>query len=322
VRKFTFILAVLVLFFGSGMAQGVPPGYDAASFARVGTGVRAQAMGGAFSAVAQGPTAAYWNPAGLANLVGFQVEGMYTDWLGVGIELQYLSVAGVPPIGKKRPKLELEGHPLIFGLSWMSVHVADIPWWEEEGSYGTFDTWSHLVIASAAWQLEQTPFVSLGFNVKLYHDRILEGRSFGIGYDVGLLWKQRLFNVPFSFAFVTTDLGNSKIRWYGTTGEPVNYVPWLVRIGAAAELLEGLGIVAGSYEWGVTRPRFEQLRLGAEIYLEWLALRFGYNWLLADPAGNWTMGAGIAPWDWLCLDYAFLPGKLGNTHLVALRLVF
>lgn len=320
-RKLAFVLAISTLIFGGGMAQ-VPPGYDAASFARVGMGARAQAMGGAFTAIAQGPIAGYWNPAGLIGLADFQAEGMYTDWLGAGIDLQYISLAGYPPLGEERPTLELEGRPLVFGLSWLSVHVADIPWWEEEGGYGTFDAWSHLMISSVAWQLEQSPSISIGFNVKLYHDQILEGKSLGIGYDVGFLWRQRLFEVPVSFAFVTTDVGNTEVQWHGTTGEPVNYVPWLARVGAAAELWDGMALVAVSYEWGVDRPRFERLRLGAELSLEWLALRAGYDWLIADPSGRWTMGVGISPWDWLSLDYAFLPGKLGDTHLLALKVAF
>ena len=320
-RKLAFVLVISTLIFGGGMAQ-VPPGYDAASFARVGMGARAQAMGGAFTAIAQGPIAGYWNPAGLIGLADFQAEGMYTDWLGAGIDLQYISLAGYPPLGEERPTLELEGRPLVFGLSWLSVHVADIPWWEEEGGYGTFDAWSHLMIASVSWQLEQSPSISIGFNVKLYHDQILEGKSLGIGYDVGFLWRQRLFEVPVSFAFVTTDVGNTEVQWYGTTGEPVNYVPWLARVGAAAELWDGMALVAVSYEWGVDRPRFERLRLGAELSLEWLALRAGYDWLIADPSGRWTMGVGISPWDWLSLDYAFLPGKLGDTHLLALKVAF
>jgi len=119
------ILALSVVAFG--VAQAVPPGYDAASFARVGMGVRAQAMGGAFCAIAQGPTGGYWNPAGLACLQGFQAEGMYTDWLGAGIDLQYISLAGYPSIGEKRPTLSLEGRPVKFAASWVSVRVADIP---------------------------------------------------------------------------------------------------------------------------------------------------------------------------------------------------
>ncbi|MEI6503897.1 MAG: type VI secretion system contractile sheath large subunit, partial [Armatimonadota bacterium] len=37
-----------------------------------GLGARAMGMGGAFTAVADGPTAVYWNPAGLANSHGFR----------------------------------------------------------------------------------------------------------------------------------------------------------------------------------------------------------------------------------------------------------
>lgn len=313
------ILALSVV--ASCVAQAVPPGYDAASFARVGMGVRAQAMGGAFCAIAQGPTGGYWNPAGLAYLQGFQAEGMYTDWLGAGIDIQYISLAGYPPIGEKRPTILLKGRPVKFAATWVSVRVADIPWWEE-GGYGTFDAWSHLVIGTCAWELSQNPSVSIGANVEFYHDSILEGKSFGLGWDVGVLWHTQLFDFPASLAFVTTDVGDSKIKWYGTTGEPVNYVPWLARFGLSIETWERQALVGFSYEWGVRRPRFERLRAGLELTFGWLALRAGYDWLLVEPGGRWTAGVGISPWDWLTIDCAFLPGGLGDTYLIAFQMRF
>jgi len=45
-------------------------------FLRMGVGARALGMGGAFTAIADDPSAAYWNPSGLAQIHNFQFEFM------------------------------------------------------------------------------------------------------------------------------------------------------------------------------------------------------------------------------------------------------
>lgn len=319
-----------------GLAQRVPPGFDAASFARLGLGARAMSMAGAYVAVAEGAVAGYWNPAGLATLSEFQVEGMYTNWLGADIHYQYISIGGFPMIGEQRPTLHLGDHPVTFGLTWLSVGVTGIPWWDEEGGYGTFDAWSHLMILSVAVPVSQTPFLAIGGSLKLYHDRVLEGQSLGWGGDIGVLWRTQVGGVPLQLGVCTTDLGGTKVRWYGTTGEPENYVPWIMRVGLAADfpVWEGYLGCAVSYEWGLDRPRFDQVRVGSEMRLGWLALRAGWDqplWQEPKPSpdsgferapGRWCAGIGISPWEGMTLDYAFLPSKLGDSHLVALRVSF
>lgn len=321
-KKLAPLVLLLILSAASNGLTATPPGFDAASFARLGMGVRAQAMGGAFVAVAQGATAGYWNPAGLASLTKFEAEMMYTDWFGLGINFQYISIAGYP--SEISSALKFQDRAIQFGLSWLSVHIGDIPWWEEERAMDTFDAWSHLVIASFGWQLEQSPSISFGTNLKLYHDRMLEGKSFGIGADIGILWHQTLFGVPITVGLVTSDLGNTKIKWYGTTGEPINYVPWIMRVGIAAQILNGAMTISTSYEWGVTRPRFERLRGGVELVLGVFAVRAGYNCSLSSSlgTGSWTFGIGISPSNWLALEYALLPSQLGDSHLLAIRLLF
>ncbi len=304
----------------AGLAQGVPPGVDAASFARIGLGVRALGMAGAYVAVAEGPAAGYWNPAGLSGLVDFQTEGMYTNWLGADIHFRSLGLAGSPPLGDPRPALVIRGVPATLALNWLMVRVADIPWVEEDGAAGVFDAWSHLVSLSLAFPLSSE--LSLGVSAKIYHDRILEGQSLGVGLDVGLLWHTEVTGVPMRVGVSTTNLGGTKVRWYGTTGEPENFVPWLIRVGAAAELLDGMVLLSGSFERGLDRPRFERIRAGVEVRLEWLALRAGWDQPLFGEAGSWSVGLGVTPWPWATLEYAILPRLLGTSHLISLKLAF
>lgn len=328
--KTTLGILVILIYGLSGLAQEVPPGYGTS--VPLDVGIRALGMGGAYVAIAEGPTASYWNPAGLSGLTDFQVEGMYTDWLGLGINYQYVSIAGYPPFGGWRPALGLGGYPLTLGLCWFSVNVTDIPWWEGSES-GTFSTWSHVAILSTAVSLSQAPSISVGANVKVYHDRILEGQSLGVGYDLGFLWRAQVGGIPVQLGLSTTDLGGTTVHWSGTTGEPETYVPWLVRVGVASHLWQDTVILTASYEWGVDQPRFERVRVGGEVRLAWLSLRAGWDqplWLEPTPdgeeweraRGQWTAGAGIAPWEGMAVEYSFLPGALGDTHLFGLRLGF
>lgn len=319
-RAYLFALVV-----GAALAVGgqeVPPGYDAASFARIGVGVGPLGMAGAVVAACSGPTALYWNPAGLASLGDFVAEGMYTNWMGAGIHFQYLLLAGYPPLGATRPTLLLGETPVQFGLGWVSVVIPDIPYVDELGNTGTFSAVSHLVLGGLGLAVPRWPGLSLGLVVKLYHDRILEGLSFGAGLDVGLRWRGEVRGVPLALGLSTTDIGESQIRWYGTTGQPVNYVPWLARVGAAVWLWEERVLLGASYEWGLRRPRFERLRLGAEFSLAWVSIRVGYDWLLEEPQGRWRAGLGLRPLEWMSVDYAFVPAALGESHLLAFQVRF
>lgn len=321
-KKFGLSAMVVCAAVGFLVAQEVPPGYDAASFARIGVGVGPLGMAGAVVAAPPASTAAYWNPAGLADLQAFVVEGMYTNWMGAGIHYQYIVAAGYPPLGETRPVLRLGDTPLGFGLGWISVVIPDIPYVDEEGRTGVFSASSHLMLGAVGLALPRWPGLSLGVAVKLYHDRILEGQSFGVGVDVGLRWRGELLGFPVALGLGTTDVGDTAVRWYGTLGEPVNYVPWLARVGLATWLWEERVCLGASYEWGLRRPRFERLRMGLEVSLAWASLRAGYDWLLAEPQGRWRVGLGLRPLEWMSVDYAFVPAALGDSHLLAFQVRF
>lgn len=237
---------------------------------RYGIGGWPLALGGAYVALAEGPTTGYWNPAGLTLLQNLAVEGMYTNWLGAGIHYQHLGLAGYPPMGETRPILRLGETALTFALNRLSVMVPDIPWIEEGGAAGTFTAWSHLFLLSVGWPLSET--LALGLTLKVYHDRILEGASLGVGFDLGLFWETWVAIRKLRVGLVTTDVGSSRIQWYGTTGESVNYVAWLLRAGASLLLWEERLVLAVPGECGLDRPRFEQVRLGAGAQVDFLFL--------------------------------------------------
>lgn len=72
-------------------------GTVAAPFLNISQGARATAMGSAFVAVADDPTAVFWNPAGVARLRqnGFAVD--HTQWIA---DLKYNFIAGSINLGR------------------------------------------------------------------------------------------------------------------------------------------------------------------------------------------------------------------------------
>jgi len=83
-RALALALLALMTAHGSALAEGgfgsQREGTSSATFLRIGLGARAQGMGGTFVAVADDPSAIYWNPAGLASLQSREVQASHVDW--------------------------------------------------------------------------------------------------------------------------------------------------------------------------------------------------------------------------------------------------
>lgn len=90
-KKFIFSLIVLTAF---PMASfGFRLGGCSAPFLEIGGGTRALALGGAYSAFAEGVEAIYWNPAGIAKLHNMGVDFTYSNLFpGSGISANNIAV--------------------------------------------------------------------------------------------------------------------------------------------------------------------------------------------------------------------------------------
>ena len=241
---------------------------------------------------------------------------MYADWLGAGIRYQYVS-AGVP-IGQS-----LEGlSDLVIGATLVNTSVLDIPMWDEEGGYSTFNANSYMGMVSASALVAQSPSVSIGMNVKVYHDRILDGFSLGVGVDLGIWSTFRIAGESVQVGIAMRDVGRTRIAWHHTAGEPVNFVPWITQLGVSWPAFDSLIKCAASYEWALDRPQFNRLRAGAELTVGWIQLRLGWNELLAEGQVQWTFGVGLAGWKWMSIDYTLWPTKIGVSHLIGIEILF
>ncbi len=110
-------LVALLLSAGSARAVQTQVGTTSAEFLRLGAGARSLGMGEAYTAVADGPDAIYWNPAGLALMRSAELTytrselpaGEHHDFMAVGVPVSWL--AGTVAVAVTR--LSGDSQPLV-----------------------------------------------------------------------------------------------------------------------------------------------------------------------------------------------------------------
>lgn len=145
---------------------------DLFPWVRMGLGAKAMAMGGTGTAYMDNITAAYWNPAGLANVKRAEFAMMYTDMgmdrmqnfaaLGTGFKFGYVA------------------------LSWINASVKDIRGTNSEGNFtGDFNYNDHSVALSLGLGPGKFKF---GLSAKMYMSKLDDDELSGFGSDLGVLW--------------------------------------------------------------------------------------------------------------------------------------
>jgi hypothetical protein len=232
-----------------------------AGFVETETGARAMGMGGAFVAVADDATALHWNPAGLADLGGFQVFGMRTSVYDVEGMSEDAAVAAW---GNGRRG---------FGLGWART--------------GAEDLYNEDTITAGAGFAVPVDGLRVGLAVKrlsvdapgydYYNDpNFDEGGDAGFAADVGCLYRRPVWSVGAVFR----NIGEPELQLIETTEDP-DPVYSEFRLGGAYVFRE---VMTLSGEWRVPReaPAFydekASLNLGTEIWFyDVVALRAGLN---------------------------------------------
>jgi opacity protein-like surface antigen len=156
-------------------------GTTSAKFLNIPVGARATALGGAFAAIANDATAAYWNPGALSHLNQSELYFMHSDYFA-DINLAYISAA-----------FPLEGFGTV-GLSLTSLYMNEMLVTtidDPEGLTGsTFDAGSFAFGVSYARNL--TDKFTLGATVKYISETIAKSKASGMAIDLGTL-----FTTPF-----------------------------------------------------------------------------------------------------------------------------
>ena len=336
------VVAIVLIFPRSAAATKY-----AGAFMENGGGARALGMGGAFTAVADDPSATFWNPAGLATLTDRELLLMHSERFGDLIDRDFVSYT--QPVNWS----SFGGEQAGIGVSVIRLGVDDIPFTDhllsqlDTDGDGTVDDDELVGLFNLQDQIEyksdqefalmfsygeQLGKWQAGATLKFVRQSVGPYSSLGFGADIAFLrphiWKRLDFGIKFQ------DITTTYLAW--STGRNELITPAVVPGLAWNQPLTDWNmnfILAASLE-----TRFDNRRdadeiwggsvsanshLGLEVgFSRKVFLRGGYDSGFSE--GNLTAGVGfrINP---LTIDYAYAGDTLDIdevTHRISLSVRF
>ncbi len=283
-----FVLSILVI--AAGVSHG--EGTTGAQFLGIGLGARACAMGEAYGAIADDPSAIYWNPAGLSQIGSRELILSQNFWF---LDMSHQYLAGVFSNSL--------GH---FGISLYYSSSGDIPKVEDflkVGKYSAYDAAFGLAYAN-----EMGRALSYGVTGKYILEKIENESASSFAFDLGLLYGPTRFP-GLNLALTLRNIG-PKIKFI-KEGDPL---PLSLGIAGAYQKADF------SFGSEVEKTIDSDLifGLGGEyVILKTLALRAGYN-----TAHSFSLGWGLL-WKKFAFSYAFVPYRdLDPSHRISLEFSF
>lgn len=156
-------------------------GTAAGTMLEIGIGARAEALGGAFVAIADDPSALYWNPSGITNIPGMAVQLTHNNWL---VDTQFNAVDLVIPVNRYNFALGVHLAMLDYGES--PVRTIARP-------EGTGETYSAKdLVAGIYGALSITDRISTGIGIKYFYERIWHTEGSNVAFDLSIFYKTRL----------------------------------------------------------------------------------------------------------------------------------
>lgn len=327
-RKLLLSLLAL-LFFGHPVFASGAGGY-AGAFLRNGVGARPLGMGGAYTAVAEGAEAVYYNPAGLGFLPKIIFTSSYKT-LSLDRHFGYVAIS-----------FPIRGEAAM-AASWVNAGVSDvIGRGESRQILGEIGNSSNAFAVSFAKAL--SPRMSFGANLQYIQEKLDDLESFAIGLNVGVMGKP---HENISVGAVFKNIG-SNYRWesskyWSEGGTYDEKFPIMINFGLAGNFLSGrlipaidletsdksgFNFRAGGEYWFTKKV----IRVVEDEYEEDVFLQIEEDFRLAGlriglDRGSPTFGASIFQQFkdiTFGLEYAFLLGRLGTSagHLFTLNIGF
>lgn len=313
-------------------------GTSAAAFLELGVGTRATAMGGAFVATADDPSALYWNPAGVAALGRSSFIAERTNWVA-DMKLNYaggtVDLGNLGTLGLSLTHMEM--------ISEEPVRTIEQP----EGTGELFGASSFALGVTYAKSL--TDRFSFGVTPKFIREGIWDMSANAFAVDLGIL-----YTTPFDGLRLGASISNfgTELRMGGDntlvlhdpepgTGGNNNNIaadqrtegwdlPLLFRVGVAYPLLNtATNRLTVAVDADVPSNNYQSVNVGAEyVFMNAFSLQGGYRSLFLDGSEqSFTLGFGV--------QQAFLGnllvqagfsyadiGRLGNSTKLALALSF
>jgi hypothetical protein len=272
------------------------------SLTALGASARADALGDAVVALADDPSALFFNPAGLSQLRSTSLSINHNSYLAGSFEETLLFGLPAGPLGGFAAALQY--------VSWGSLDERD-PYGVELGSFTDSDT-----AFSAGWGMPVMNNLFVGLALQGEQQKIVDTLYTGLSGDLGFLW------------LLAPGLrGGLSYRGWGTA--LAGYTPAQdLRLGVSEFLTLGKDADVRPLLVGVWEPNgVSRIQAGLEgTMASNFSLRVGYQGALSDNQigglTGFTAGAGARLGSFL-LDYAFVPyGDLGTSHRISLGYEF
>jgi len=265
-------------------------GILAGSFLRMGLGARALGMGNAFTGMAIGPEAVYYNPGAIPFIQGKQVIASYR-FLSLDRHFNYIGYSQ-----DISPKVDADSQEKPFkgglAISWIYAGVDHIDGRGLNGQHiGDFSNAEHAFMLT--FGLSPFKFIGVGMTAKVIYNRLPNMKTDDsalsentVGLDLGVLIKPVSF---LSIGFMIKDL-NAKYDWktddvWDKDIDKIDRFPTTYRGGIA---------ITYPYQWLTlafdvekNEEQNEKLFVGLEaVPISQIAARVGLN------DGNFAAGAG------------------------------
>jgi len=248
-----------------------------AAFEPLGYGAAAKGMGGAYSALAEDGSAAYWNPAGLAFVKAPHITSAYEDLYGLGL-LRYTGM------GYTQPKLG--GGTASF--QYLRLQTVG------EASFFTYAENTYLL---AYGRHLYGPL--FGGVATRFYSANSEQKASAIGYDAGLMFSPSLED-RFRLSVALQDANEPRLRWNGGATDvlaPTLRTGALLRLGPVSDF---------TAEHSRRRREKSCYRAGMAHHLmgRRFVLRAGVHKTVGQDSWNLALGGGLS-FKRLRLDYAW-----------------
>jgi hypothetical protein len=286
------MIAGTVLCASSALAAN--PGDTGLAFLKIGVGARAAGMGEAYVAVAQDPTAMYWNPAGIAVAHDFEFHASHNEWISDVRQEYVAAVRG------------LQGHA--FGAQLSLLHMGELEGRDENGVFTeSFNSYDFMFGGSYGRRFTRS--LEAGATAKILYEKIQSYSTTGFALDLGARYRTPIRGLV--VGGTATNMGPAMKYEVDEFLLPFN-----VRFGAAYRtraLLEGL-LLAADLRFPNDSDTKGHLGLELQVH-EMIALRGGLKMGYDEESGS--AGVGFRYHDYE-LDYAYSPfsndSELGDGH--------
>jgi len=198
---------------------------SAGAFLNLGAGARALAMGSAYTSIATGPEATYWNPAGLSQIQRIEFTAMYSH---LAFDQMYNFVSAALPVKSIG----------IIGVSWIGHSVSKI----EARTTNSIEPDRLFGDSQNAFLLsigrKFVDFFSVGINLKMLHHSMDHYKGSGLGIDAGFLYAPGNKRLKLGFVFQNIQ---TRLKWEQGNQE---IFPLLFRMGISCQIIDNLLISA------------------------------------------------------------------------------